>query len=242
MEVQNGFISGIYNYCDRCCETCAFTSRCRVFADIAEIESSLDPNLQPVVSAPLLPQDVPPPPPPWLQEMIDELNEAAKKPIPEEELERLLPRVLPEHQSGIDRAEAYCHTVHAWLRARDYFDSANATDPRAVIGWFHTLIPAKVHRALTGLASDDPDERDWPADYDGSTKVALLGMERSHAAWLEMAERKLAAMGEIQPFVADLLWLDDALERVFPSARAFVRPGFDEPDAVAKLLAEESAP
>jgi hypothetical protein len=27
------FIDGIYNYCDRWCERCAFTARCRLFAD-----------------------------------------------------------------------------------------------------------------------------------------------------------------------------------------------------------------
>jgi hypothetical protein len=43
----------------------------------------------------------------------------------------------------------------------------------------------------------------------------------------------------VAPFIEDLLWLSDALERVFPKARAFVRPGFDEPDEVAMLLIRE---
>src|SRR5262245_57784095 len=29
---DNNFISGIHNYCDRWCERCQFTDRCRVFA------------------------------------------------------------------------------------------------------------------------------------------------------------------------------------------------------------------
>jgi hypothetical protein len=33
--------------------------------------------------------------------------------------------------------------------------------------------------------------------------------------------------------------LGEALEQAFPNARAFVRPAFDEPDAVAMLLAQE---
>jgi hypothetical protein len=33
--------------------------------------------------------------------------------------------------------------------------------------------------------------------------------------------------------------LSDELDRVFPKARAFVRPAFDEPDEVARLLALE---
>ena len=77
MEVRDGSIVGIFNYCDRWCERCAFTSRCRVFADVAQIEASLDPGLKEIVEAPSLPQDVPPPPPTWMQEMIDEMNDAA---------------------------------------------------------------------------------------------------------------------------------------------------------------------
>jgi hypothetical protein len=33
-----------------------------------------------------------------------------------------------------------------------------------------------------------------------------------------------------------LAWLGNELERVFPLARAFVRPAFDEPDDVTTLL------
>jgi hypothetical protein len=108
-----------------------------------------------------------------------------------------------------------------------------------VIGWFHTMIPAKVHRAITGLAEDDPDDREWPPDYDGSAKVALLGIERSHAAWLDLIVRGHVSDGEAAPFIADLVWLGERLDHVFPKARAFVRPAFDEPDEVARLLAQE---
>ena len=109
-----------------------------------------------------------------------------------------------------------------------------------MIAWFHYSIPAKIHRALLGLACDDPTDRDWPADHDGSAKVALLGIERSHAAWLEIVDSGLTSPAEIEPFIADLIWLSDELERVFPQARAFVRPGLDEPDEVARLLASEA--
>src|SRR5215470_6210325 len=80
MEVRDGFIVGIFNYCNRWCETCAFTSRCRLFADAAEIEAKLDPGLKEIVEAPLLPQEEPPPPPKWMQEMIEEMNKAADDP------------------------------------------------------------------------------------------------------------------------------------------------------------------
>src|SRR5689334_464552 len=78
MEVHEGFIVGIFNYCDRWCEACAFTSRCRLFADVAEIEASLDPGLKPVVDAPVLPQEASPSMPPWIEEVIQEVNTAGE--------------------------------------------------------------------------------------------------------------------------------------------------------------------
>ena len=239
MEVQDGFIVGIYNYCDRWCETCAFTSRCRGFADHAEMEASLDENLRAIVEAPPLPEEVPPPPPKWMQELIEEMNKAASEPLSEEELKRLDPTLPPDHEAIEERAHGYCRRAGDLLEARDVYSRRDPTDPYTVIGWFHYLIPAKIHRALHGLALDDPDDRDWPADYDGSAKVALLGIERSHAAWLAIVDRGDASVSDVEPFIADLIWLSDEVERVFPKARAFVRPGLDEPDEVAKLIALE---
>ena len=56
MEIRDGFIVGVYNYCDAWCDRCAFTSRCRLFADECEREATLDPNLEPVALAPCLPE------------------------------------------------------------------------------------------------------------------------------------------------------------------------------------------
>jgi hypothetical protein len=137
------------------------------------------------------------------------------------------------------RADDYSTRAHAWLR--EHPDRRNDPgDPCAVIAWFDLQIAVKIHRAIRGLAEDDPDEREWPADHDGSAKVALLGIDRSHAAWLDAVERGVTSDSEAATFVADLVWLGEALERVFPKARAFVRPGFDEPDEVSRLLARDA--
>jgi hypothetical protein len=81
------------------------------------------------------------------------------------------------------------------------------------------------------------DDSGAGSDADGSAKVALIGIERSHAAWLALIERGVVSASEADPFIADLVWLGRELEEVRPRARAFMRPGFDEPDAVAKLRA-----
>lgn len=243
MDVQDGLIVGVFNYCDGWCQACPFTSRCRVFADIAEMEAAQDPNLKPIVEAPLLPQEQPPPPPAWLEELLDDMNKAAAEcQMDRESDEYARERMLPEHERLDARAKSYALSVHAWLRTHDEAArSSDPRDPRAVIGWFHMLISVKVARALRGLADDDPAERTWRADHEGSAKVALLGTERSHEAWLQLAADQVVSWADAQDFVRELVWIRDEIDRIFPNARAFVRPGFDEPDEVAKLLAVEGA-
>jgi hypothetical protein len=241
MDIQDGFIVSIFNYCDSWCAACAFTSRCRLFADSAEFEASLDPTLKPVVDAPPLPEDVPPEPPAWMQELLEGAAQAVREASTSGEQTPPLRRTIPlEHEALRERAKTYVDSVFAWRRAREAFATAtDPDDPRAVVSWFNSMIYVKVRRALRGLATDNPGERDWPADGDGSAKVALLGVERSLEAWLQIIERGYATWTEAEAFIRQLLRLREEIERVFPNARAFVRPGFDEPDEVAKLLASE---
>lgn len=237
MEVQEGFIVGIFNYCDRWCERCAFTSHCRLFADHAEMEASLDANLKAVADAPPLPEDVPPSPPAWMRELIAESNEAFRNPPSREEWERVRPRVPLEHEPLDARAKEYAMRTFQWLAATERTSPCTAGDPRDVISWFHSMIAAKVHRALTKWPGADSGEDEF--DNNGSAKVALLGIDESHAAWLELIERGIVSCNEADSFIADLVWLGESLERVRPDARAFVRAAFDEPEAVAKFLARE---
>jgi hypothetical protein len=237
MDVQDGFILGIYNYCDKWCERCRFTSHCRVFADGAEIEASHDPNLKAVADAPPLPEETPPPPPQWMQELIEELNEASRNPPSEEEWKRIRPRVPAEHKPIDARARRYRERTFQWFGATETTSSTVPQDARDVIAWFHTLIAAKVHRALT--KSPDIDVEDDEFDNDGSAKVALLGIDESHAAWIELVERGAVTASDADGFIADLVWLGEALERARPKARAFIRPAFDEPEDVAQFLRRE---
>ena len=242
MEIQDGFIVGIFNYCDSWCAACAFTSRCRVFADMAAMEAASDPTLRPIVEAPPLPEDVAPEPPAWMQELIEEAEKAVLHTRAEDVPEPPKATMPADHESLCEHARAYFDWAFAWLRTHDAFAQvSDPDDPRAVVSWFYSMIYVKVRRAVRGLAEDDPALRGGPADHDGSAKVALLAVERSQAAWLQIVERRLATWTEAEPFVRQLLWLRDEIERIFPNARAFVRPGFDEPDEVAKLLASESA-
>jgi hypothetical protein len=70
------------------------------------MEARLDPQLAPIVDAPPLAQDVEPPPR-WLQELIQDMNEASQTPLSDEEWERLRPRVPAERAELAERAQAY---------------------------------------------------------------------------------------------------------------------------------------
>jgi len=236
MEVRDGFIVGIFNYCDGWCERCALTSYCRLFADRMEMEASLDPNLKAVADAPPVPEELPPPPPAWMQELFEEINDACRNPPSRKEWQRMRPRVPAEHKPIDRRAKDYAMRTHHWLTATAAPSGDAKDEAREVIAWFHFLVVAKINRALTRSPDDDVDDA---GDNDGSAKVALLGIDRSHGAWLDLVERAAVTAADAEPFIADLVWLGEALEGVRPRARAFVRPAFDEPDAVAQFLAQQ---
>ena len=238
MEIRDGFIVGIYNYCDAWCDRCPFTSRCHLFADQCRIDATFDHNLKAVVTAPEHPSRTAPSPP-WLQELLDEIEEEARTPIVGDAYLQRDVRSVPESDAIDSRAEDYSRRARVWLAGHEFDSSPQASDPRAVIEWFHMMIHVKAMRALRGLAEHDPADRDWPLDYDGSAKVALIGIDRSHTAWRDLVSVGFASESEVAPFLEDLVWLRAALERTFPGARSFIRTAFDEPEEVARLLQEE---
>jgi hypothetical protein len=93
------------------------------------------------------------------------------------------------------------------------------------------LVTVKLQRALDGRDRHGHDgaEEDHPIqnDWNGSAKVALICLERSETAWRIIAH----ATGQETPAaIADQLRdLRREVEQTFPHARAFIRPGFDEP-------------
>jgi hypothetical protein len=99
------------------------------------------------------------------------------------------------------------------------------------VRWHEHLIPAKLGRALDGLdeylsgecVHDDPVQNDW----NGTAKLALLCIRRSKAAWVVLAEE--LADSQAADVARHLSGLEREVERTFPGAEQFVRPGFDEP-------------
>jgi len=87
----------------------------------------------------------------------------------------------------------------------------------------------KTMRALSGRKEEleDPEIADFPKDSDGSAKVALIGIDRSIAAWRMMQLSLPDRVESIVPLMLQLERLRQRLENSFPHARNFIRPGFD---------------
>jgi hypothetical protein len=140
-------------------------------------------------------------------------------------------------------ARALQSRVHAvTCRLRDWSLSAtpsadpHSRDAREVLNYYWIVASAKLYRALSNAQSRDGGRG---RDADGSAKVVLLALERLEEAWLRLAEGGHVAVDEAESSFRDLATAKAHLERRFPRARSFVRPGLDEPVAVAMLEWQE---
>lgn len=113
-------------------------------------------------------------------------------------------------------------------------------DAISIIRWYQFQIAVKIMRGLMRDEKDGEDDEDYEdieeddsegirqKDSDGSIKVALIGMDRSIAAWGRLKEELPVLADTILPLLVHLEQLRRATEHEFPDARNFVRPGFDE--------------
>lgn len=250
------FISGIHNYCDRWCERCPFTARCAVYA-AEEADLDVDPasrdisnaafwkklaaifsETQAMISA-------------MAEERGIDLSPEALEPIRQQkEIQRNNARNHPLAKA----AEEYARAVTQWFEqdssrmelVSDTQEELNGEESNSeselsdyvdeyveVIRWYQFFIAAKLIRAVMSCVDEDDDRDDEAArDSDGSTKAALIGIDRSISAWKLMydSRAKQAEQSDtIQHLLLDLEKLRLSAEREFPGARDFIRPGFDEP-------------
>ena len=233
MDTQDGFIVGVYNYCDRWCERCSLSSRCRVFAEeqrlSLETQTSTSVELAPslrslgalaavfeeagLADAGLRDREAPLPNPPALPPWPD-----------------LPPTELRLH----DRVREIGRRLLAWLVPEACAQDAVVRDSAETLQHFGYYIGPKTYRALKGR--QDEDEEDYRlSDARGSAKAALIAFDRLGDAWLRLAERGAISVLEAEPLLTELQAISAELEALFRDPRSFVRPGFDEPEALAML-------
>jgi len=110
-----------------------------------------------------------------------------------------------------------------------FIELARVLDAIAIVRHDCFLIYVKLHRAVDGLEesererwSDDPIQN----DHNGSAKLALTCIDRSEGAWRAI-DQWYPSSGAARELADQLAQLRAAIERRFPRARAFLRPGFD---------------
>jgi hypothetical protein len=237
---ENNFISGIHNYCDRWCERCHFTGRCSVFAEEQDyvdeggsfdIESVVE-KLTTVFAE-------------TKQLLIEKADELGIDPFDFDEKE--FEEVRKREKQFVDNDELSHLAESYWRSAREILEVNNewledlesedkiAADVIAVIRWYYFFIAAKVNRGLRGLLDDEGYEdgeqaRDTQSDANGAVKIGLIAIDRSILAWTYLLDSRES--GTISPMIELLEQMKGLLEKRFPLARNFVRPGFDEIEAV----------
>src|SRR5262245_29183607 len=223
----------ISSYCDRWCERCAFTQRCSAFTAMAAIAMCGDDEAGLELAFGRAPDDngEVAPLPGWLEDLVEEPispTEAAEMTRRHDERRRRV-----EEMTMMQTAKAFMNLAHQWLDEwqeelgkRDDL----VRDAFAIATHDFMFIRVKLHRALDGWDSrgteDDDDDDPLQNDWNGSAKIALITIERSAEAWSLLA----SATGQHTPAVlaAQLTDLRAEVERTFPDAWRFRRPGFDE--------------
>jgi len=250
MAKNPNLIEGIYNYCDRWCERCEFTSRCLNYEmgekqfDDPESRDMNNKKFWEKLSETFqltfeMIKDA-------AEEMGIDLNEATDEEVMKEH-DRIEEEAKDHHLSR--SALEYADTVRNWFeKSEELFkqkdeelnrkldcglpdtnpgiEAVNIRDSMEIISWYQYQIYVKLRRALSGKLEGDEDP-DYPKDSDGSAKVALIGIDRSIASWGRIMKHFPDKKDEILDFLITLDRLRKQAEKEFPDARAFVRVGFD---------------
>jgi len=224
-------ISGVYNYCDRWCERCPLTSRCLVYA--TEQEDNDSPRNRDIRNEAFwrkltaIFQETRELIVVWAAEAGVDLNRISEDDDSRAKRKRQLVDNHPLTKAG----KKYANTVSDWFREFDQtMELCELEDAREVIQWYQYQIAVKTMRALSGRKEEleeDLEITDFPKDSDGSAKVALIGIDRSIAAWRMMQLSLPDRVESIVPLILQLERLRLRIEKSFPQARDFIRPGFD---------------
>lgn len=224
---EGNFIEGIYNYCDRWCEKCQFTTRCLNYESDKDApppdSSDLFEYLDNVFKSTML----------MLDELMEEMGvdpaEIEKMELPEGPD----PREHPLYKKSYNLSMS----MHKWLEENNPGElltgipypgnNDNKThDAIEIIYFYNFFISAKIFRALSGI--NDFDTGEIQTDSNGSAKIVLIAVDRLIPAWSILMETKKDQEDAILQFLISLADIRKQTATIFPNARKFIRPGFDE--------------
>jgi hypothetical protein len=250
---NKNFIPGIYNYCDRWCERCFFTARCMNFAMTRE--DSTDPEASDINNEKFwqgLSEIFK-----VTREMLEETAKELGIDLDSIDFEQssrdesIKDKIVQNHEC-CRTAKKYYEMVD------DFFESeyipllhvvghpeekiapelqkidkpvgpATLDELVEIIHWYHHFIYVKLMRSVRGTLGNPPEMlEEFPKDSDGSAKVALIGIDRSMTAWRGMYDYFPSHRDQILALIVHLDRLRHRVEKIFPQARNFIRPGFDD--------------
>jgi hypothetical protein len=234
-------IPGVYNYCHHRCEQCPFTGRCLSFLEEQrDARDRSERSLKDHVSANLT--RVTALMEAWCERQgidFEEIRHEAESEAAHAAHERIDAAV--DRDPVLGAALQYSKEAYDIVEPLDNLSRFHAWAPAVgaainTIAWYSGMIPAKVGRALYGLAAEDRpvDEDPVQNDWNGSAKVARLAIAESLDAWRTLFDAgETPTDASIRQTVARLESIDRNLAARFPLAMEFVRPGFDEPEVAA---------
>ncbi len=246
-KLNPNHIPGIYNYCDRWCERCVFTSRCAVYEKTNELTpeendikneafwSNISSNFANTIT--LLKEDA--------EKRGIDISYTNEEFV---EFKKQLERGNTKNENHLLIVTSKAYTIKAMALLET--DSLNnytkdlithtelgiksiekvekeietLNDSLEIIQWYLFQIHVKFMRALATF----PEENDMTDDNNGSAKVALIAADRSLISWQKIMEIFPDLTDEIIPLLALLQKIIRFGEITFPNARGFVRVGLDE--------------
>jgi glutaredoxin len=252
LAANPNLIPGIYNYCDRWCEHCAFTGQCLVYATIEADASTEELSTHDLQSALFWKRlaDVFEETRAMIMEWADEqgvdLAEVQLDLSSEDRDQRLRDTncdatVLAAKGYALDTFNFFGPAATPRMHEFEVETDADELDVGAaidVIKHYQFFIAAKVLRALLAVGVDFgnsavpemfvSDEFNFEGcDADGSAKIALIAIDRSQAAWNVLRRHLPQDSHQIESFIVSLERVKNMVESAFPKARGFMRPGFD---------------
>ncbi len=246
------YIPGIYNYCDRWCERCPFTSKClnctlvkEQFGDLEktdELNEAFWEKFSEMLHSTLT--------------MIKEMAKEQGIDLDSMDMEKNHTNDDPKIENSLEylishTSKNYAKSVDQWFDSNEYLflgkeEEVNRiriipsqsnpiqevraiNDATEILRWYQWQIHVKLQRAVHSATTEESlcfDE--FPKDSDGSAKVALVGIDRSMSAWKVLLTDFPGQAKQIMNFIKMLEHIKNGVEIHFPKARDFIRPGFDE--------------
>lgn len=245
------YIDGIFNYCDRWCEKCKFTANCFLFTqeskiktheilhngNMSNIEEVFDKEFDNLKNEDdkeeyddFMDED-------FFDSISDEDDDLIKHEDEEKEPEHpvndLIDKYFLKSHSLIESIDAKFRFLSELKENHKSSIVKKAFDDFEILMWYHTLIGAKMKRALHGLdevsKEDDEEVREiHEDDMNGSAKVGIISVKRSISALENLHDTLPEFSNDIEESLILLGKILNYSDELFPNCMEFKRPGFDD--------------